>query len=104
MPLPIKNVLSNEHNNKIPHIDFFATNLLTSSSEDQFFFDEISYSYDRTTSYPTDSVVLKENKLCIGINFSTDDLKYPSTTLYGSSSSVISGITTPFSLRNIDQN
>ena len=33
-----------------------------------------------------------------------DDLKSPSTPLNASSSSVISGITTPFSLRNIDQN
>ena len=40
----------------------------------------------------------------IGDNFSTDDLKAPSTLLNGSSSSIISGITTPFSLRNIDQN
>ena len=34
---------------------------------------------------------------------STYDLKSPPTPLNGSPSSVISGITTPFSLRNIDQ-
>ena len=40
----------------------------------------------------------------IGINFSTDYSKDPSTSLNGSSSSVIRCITTSFSLRNIDQN
>ena len=44
------------------------------------------------------------SKLHIGIDFPTDDLKAPSTSLNGSSISVISGITTPFSLHNIDQN
>ena len=51
-----------------------------------------------------DPVVFQGSKLCIGINFSTDDLKDPSTLVNGSSSSVISVITTPFSFRNIDQN
>ena len=61
--------------------------------------DKISYSYDHTTSYPTDSVVFQGSKSRIGINFSADYLKAPSTMLNGSSSSVISGVTTPFSLQ-----
>ena len=40
----------------------------------------------------------------IGINLFTDDLKATSTLLNSSSSSVIIGITPPFSLHNIDQN
>ena len=66
--------------------------------------DEIRYSYDHSASYPTDSVVFQGSKSCIGINLSKDDLKAPSTALNGSSSSVIIGITTLFSLQNIYQN
>ena len=40
----------------------------------------------------------------IGINLSIDDLKAPPTPLNGSSSSVISATTTPFSPHNINQN
>ena len=50
-----------------------------------------------------DSVVFQRGKSCIGNNVSTDDLENPSTLLNGSSSSVISGFTTPYSLRNIDE-
>ena len=82
-----------------------ATNLSKYSRADQDAVpDQISYLYDRTTSYPMDLVVFLGSKPCIGINLSTDDLKAPSTPINGSSSSVISGITTLFSLRNIDQN
>ena len=49
-------------------------------------------------------VVFKGSKSRIGINFSTDNLKDISTLINGSSSSVIRGSTTPFTLCNIDQN
>ena len=48
---------------------------------------EISFSYDRTTSYPTESVFFHVSKMHIGINLSTYYLKSPSTQLNGSSSS-----------------
>ena len=55
LPLPITNTISNKHNNKGPQVDCFATNLSTSSRAYQdVVFDEISYSCDRTTSYPMD--------------------------------------------------
>ena len=40
----------------------------------------------------------------MGSDLSTDDLNSPSTPLDGLLNSVISSITTPFSLRNIDEN
>ena len=49
-------------------------------------------------------VVFKGSKSRIGINFSTDNLKDISTLINGSSSSVISGISTKFSLCNNQQN
>ena len=64
----------------------------------------MSYLYYCTTSYRTDSKTIQRIKLHIGINFSTYYSKSPSTPLNVSSSSVVSGITTPFSFRNIDQN
>ena len=65
--------------------------------------DKISYSYEHITSYPMDLVVFQGSKSRIGINFSSDYLQDPSTPLNGSSSSVISGITTLFSFININQ-
>ena len=50
-----------------------------------------------------DSVFYQVSKLHICINFSTGDLKDPPTPLSDSSSSVISGRTTPFSSHNIYQ-
>ena len=85
--------------------DDIATNLSTSYCADQDVVSgEIIYLYDLTTSYPIDSAVFQESKFHIDVNFSTACLKAPSTPLDGSSSSVISGITTPFTLRYIDQN
>ena len=61
LPLPIANGISNTHINPRPQVDYFATNLSTSSRADQDVASyEISYSYERTTSYPTDSVFFKE--------------------------------------------
>ena len=103
--MQITNTIPNEHNNKILQVDIYATHLSASSRADQYLvYDEISYSYNRTKSYPTDSVVFKGGKLRLGINFSTDDFKAPSTPRNSSSSSVISCITTTCSFRNIDQN
>ena len=57
---------------------YIASNLSTSSHADQYLVpDEIIYLYDRTTSYPKDSVVFKGSQFCICINFSTDYLKAP---------------------------
>ena len=53
---------------------------------------------------PWINLLLQGNKSHIGIIFSTDDLKAQSNPLNHSSSSVIIGITPPFSLRNIEQN
>ena len=84
LTLPITNVISNTHNNPRPRVDFFATDLSTSYCPDQVVIsDEISYSYDCTTSYPKDSV-FQGSKLRIGINLYTYYLKAPSTTLNGS--------------------
>ena len=49
------------------------------------------------------SVIFQGIQFRIAINFSTYDLESPSTPLNGSSRSVISSTTTPFSLLNIDQ-
>ena len=93
----ITNSRSNTHNNSISRVDCFTNILSTSSCADQdLSSDEIGYSCDRTTSYPTHSVYFQGNKLHIGNSLSTDDLKALSTPLNGSSSSFISGITTPF--------
>ena len=51
-----------------------------------------------------DSVRFQESKLYIGIDFSSENLKATPNLLNGSSSSVISGITTTFLFINIDQN
>ena len=51
-----------------------------------------------------DSAVFQGIRSCTCINFSTDNLKALSTPLHVLSSSLISGITTPCSLRNIEQN
>ena len=65
--LPITKTISNTHNNQRPQVDIFATNLSKYSHEYQYVVsDEISYSYDRTTSYTTDSVVFNGSKLIIG--------------------------------------
>ena len=71
LPLQITNALSNKHKNPRPQVDFFATNLSTYSSEYQYVVsDEISYSYDRTTPYPMDSVFFKKmNQLWVSIMF-----------------------------------
>ena len=83
---------------------YVATNLSTYSWADQdVVYDKIIYSYDRTTPYTTNSVVSKGSKPCIGSMLSTDYLKATSTLVNGSSGSFIRGITTTFSLRNIDQ-
>ena len=59
--LPIKNTLSNTHNNTGPQVDCFETNLSTCYCADQdVVYDENSYSNYRTTSYPTDSVFFNE--------------------------------------------
>ena len=105
LPFPIKNAPSNTDKNTIPQVDYFATNLSTSSHVDQeVVSNKISYLYERTITYPTDSVIFQGDKLCKGVNFSTDYVKAPSTLIKCLSSSVMSGITTPFLLRNIDQN
>ena len=92
LTFPITNVISNTHNNQIPQVNCFGSNLSKYSRADQdFVSDEISYTYDRKTSYTTDSVVFLGSKPRIGINFFTDYLKAPSTALNGSSSSIISG-------------
>ena len=58
----------------IPQVDIFVTNVSTSSRADQYVVsDEISFSYDHTTSYPTDSVLFQGSKSGIGINLPTDD-------------------------------
>ena len=102
---PHTNKLSNTHNNRRPQVDCFASDSSTYSIADQdIVSDEIIYSYERTTSYPMDSVVFQGSKFCIDINLSKDDLKALSTPLNGLSSSVIRGITTPVSLCNINQN
>ena len=63
LPFPITNAISNTHNNQIPQVHCFAINSSESSCVDQdVIYDEISYSYDHTTSYPTDSVFFKELK------------------------------------------
>ena len=55
LPLSIKNTISNTHNNQRPKVFCYATNLSKYSCADQdFVSDKISYSYDRTKSYPTD--------------------------------------------------
>ena len=93
------------HNNTTPHVDCITTNLSTSSCAKTYSFsDESSYLYDCTTSYPTALVVFQGSKSLIDINFFTYNLKASSTLLNGSSISFIKGITTPFSLHNIEQN
>ena len=78
LPLPIKNTLSNTHNNPRPQFYCFETNLSTSYRADQdAVFVGIIYSYDRTISYPTDSVDFQVIKSRICINLSTDDLNTP---------------------------
>ena len=60
--LPITNVISKTRNNQGPQVDCFATNLSTYSRTYQdVVYDESSYSYNRITSYPTDSVVFLGN-------------------------------------------
>ena len=82
LTFPIRNALLNTHNNLRPQVDCFATNLSTSSRADQDVdSDEISFLYDHTTSYLTDSVIFQGIKSRIGINFYTDFLKAPSTPL-----------------------
>ena len=105
LTLPITNLLSNTHSNQIPQVYFFATNLSKSSCADQYVdSDENSHSYDCTISYITELVVFPGIQFSIRINLSAYDLTAPSTPLNDSSSSVISSITTSFSLCSIDQN
>ena len=104
LTLTITNTLSNKHRNPIAQADCFEIDLSTSSLVEQdIVSDEVCYSCDHKTSYPTDSVVSQEIKLRIDTNFYTYYLKDPPTPLKGSSSSAISSITTPISLRNIDK-
>ena len=85
-PFPVTEALSNQHNNTITAVNFHRTNLSTSShAEQDVVSDEISHSYYRTTSSPTDSVVFQVSELYIGINFSPENLKAPSTLMNGSS-------------------
>ena len=103
--MSVAKALSNTQNNPRPLVDCYKTNVSTYSCADQDeVSDEISHSYDRTTSYPTDSVVFQGSKLCIGINLSPDGLKALPTPLNGSSSSVIISITTPFSFIHMEKN
>ena len=60
--------------------------------------------YTCKTPYPLDLVFSSIIKSSIVIDFSTDNLKAPSTTQNGTTNSVIRGITTPFSFINIDPN
>ena len=61
LPFPITSTLSNTHNNPRPQVDFFENNLSTYyCSEQDVFSNKISYSYDHTSSYTTDSVFFKE--------------------------------------------
>ena len=104
LTLTTTNVISNKHNNQIPQVDCFAINLSKYSYADQdVISDEICYEYDFTTSYLTYSVVFQGSKLRISIKFSKDNIMAPSTHLNGSSSSVISVITTLFSSCNINR-
>ena len=78
LPFPVEKSLSNPHNNPRPPVDFYRTNLSTFSRADKYVVsDEISHSYDRTTSHPKYSVIFKGTKLYIGINFYPEDLKAP---------------------------
>ena len=97
--------ISFTHNNQRPEVNIFSTYLSTSSFEDKdVVSDEIIYSYDRTTSYTTNSVIFQRSKLLMGINFSADALKAPPTQLNSPSILVVGVITNPFLLRNIYQN
>ena len=66
--MPIPNSTSNTNNNQIPQVGWFAINLSKLSYADQdIVTDKISYSYELTTSYPTDSVVFQGIKSRIGV-------------------------------------
>ena len=67
-------------------------------------FGEISHLSYCKTSYPIYSVFPKGIKSSIGLNFTTNILKSPSTPKNGATNSVISGITTPFPFSNINPN
>ena len=61
LPFPITNSISNTHNNQIPQVDIFATNLSTSSRADQDVVSyEIIYSYDLQHHVPWYQLVFKE--------------------------------------------
>ena len=82
LPLQITKAISYTHKNQRPQVDCFATNLSTYYRADQdVISDTIGYSYDRTTSYPTDSVVFQGSKFRVDINICTADLKDPTTLL-----------------------
>ena len=101
LSLSIEKTPSNPHKNTIPPVDFYKTNLLASSCANKdVVYNASNISYDCTTSYRMDSVILKINILCIGNIFFLD----PLTPLRISSSSVIRGITNPLYFSNMDQN
>ena len=103
--LAVTEVLSNPNSNPIPPVDCYIPIISTYYCADQYIVsDEIIHSYDFTTSSPTDSVIFQGSKLCIGIYLTSYHSMAPLTPLNGSSSSVISGTTTPFSFSNMDQN
>ena len=85
LPLTITNALSNTHNNPWPKVDCFTINLSKYSRSYQGVVSEkISYSYDCTKSYLTDSVVFQGSKSRICINLSTNYLKDIPDPLQGS--------------------
>ena len=80
LPLSITNPISNKKSNQGQKIDCFATNLSEYSRAYQdVVYDEVIYSHDCTSSYPTDSVVFLGSKPRIGINLYKYYLKATST-------------------------
>ena len=97
--------LYNTHHNTISSVYFCKNTSSTSSLEYQHVAsNKISYSSDYITSYPIYSFVFKVSKLSIGLNFSTNNLKDPSTSQNSATNSVISSITTPFLFIYIEPN
>ena len=75
---------SNPYTNPRPTVFCYRTNSSKYSfSEQDEVSDKIGYSYYHITLYPVYSVVFHGSKSNIGINYSKDYLKHPSTLLNG---------------------
>ena len=101
----ITNALSKKHNNPRSQVDFSQQTYQHLIVQIKIYF--LMKSVNHMTikhHFPCIPFFFQGCKSCIGIKLSTDDLKVLSSPLNVSSSSVISGITTPFSLRNINLN